>query len=416
MLKYILIFCLSTFLFLSFSYQVPKELSEYELVMPSSKKVRVNENQLILTLRINPKTISQIDFYLPWDTTFVFDMASPDERKLNNKKILDHLSNSLILNKIESHIEPFHQPVILKADTFSFSSKRLAFEVFGKDTNLTSVKIIREQQAVIGHVKIYGWKQIKVDIEKREKYCKGDYVSVPVLLTTGLNKIPFIVYNNKTSIIDSVSIYYSLEIENKKPPEDFTNSVFHGSLVESKCQVCHSKEKFATELNTTSSSCKLCHVLMNTQKFIHGPVSSEECEQCHNRNNANEFKLVYTSDKEKEICFQCHSDIQEITQTKKFVHAPVVSNHCTICHSPHASKYEFQLRIPTNQICLACHDDKKEGNHPVVFHPFQSRKDPSNPNKELTCVSCHNPHGADNNNLLRGDGGYFQLCQSCHNK
>ncbi|HEX04840.1 MAG TPA: hypothetical protein ENH10_06745 [Bacteroidetes bacterium] len=43
-------------------------------------------------------------------------------------------------------------------------------------------------------------------------------------------------------------------------------------------------------------------------------------------------------------------------------------------------------------------------------------ENPSDPGQNLSCVSCHNPHSGDNENLFYSATGVFELCQECHNK
>jgi len=118
------------------------------------------------------------------------------------------------------------------------------------------------------------------------------------------------------------------------------------------------------------------------------------------------------------ICKKCHKGITE----GKFGHEPVSTGNCTICHNPHASSAPSLLREPSWLLCTHCHTDKSSGVHVLVgidrgSHPTKGAHDPSQPGKQFSCVSCHNPHSADNKALFsRNAGSRSELCQMCHQK
>ena len=101
------------------------------------------------------------------------------------------------------------------------------------------------------------------------------------------------------------------------------------------------------------------------------------------------------------VCVDCHPDFAEKLKSK-FVHTPVKAGECVGCHSPHASDHGKLLSVPTNSICLTCHDGvippKAVSTHKVVI--------------EGNCVKCHDPHASNNKaNLLKAGN---DLCVSCH--
>jgi predicted CXXCH cytochrome family protein len=74
-----------------------------------------------------------------------------------------------------------------------------------------------------------------------------------------------------------------------------------------------------------------------------------------------------------------------------WVHGPVSSGLCTVCHSPHSSKYPFMLLSgKTNEMCRSCH---AEG----YIMPIEDHK------KDMDCTECHNPHIGKNRFLLKKD-------------
>ncbi len=390
----------------------------FRIIYPKTKTSKVNEDRFLFVIWVDTLQIKNFKIYNPWDTTIVLDLSSPSIRKLNNEKVAAVVPPNLLLGKISVSAEPFHQPLVNKEDSFQYEKQTDAKEILLKDTSLASIKILREQNALLASVKVMGWLPVEVNnFGKRKNYCQNDIIAIPLNLEPGNNVIHYELEKKDGRIlVGSLKVYYQLEIESKKPPEEYNKDIFHIAESDARCFSCHKRGNESKSSVISSSACQSCHSTMYKENFIHGPVDAGECETCHNQQTASGFKPKFAIEKESEECFKCHDDIKEGIAKKKFVHAPVVSGRCTICHSPHASKHEFQLRNSVNQICLACHDDKSEGSHPVIFHPYQNRKDPRNPKRELSCVSCHNPHFSDFKAILSSDDGYFALCQSCHNK
>lgn len=99
--------------------------------------------------------------------------------------------------------------------------------------------------------------------------------------------------------------------------------------------------------------------------------------------------------KKEEICYLCHKSIA----SKKHVHPPVKED-CLSCHNPHASNHENLLNEEKEKLCMNCHDNKGFTNK--VIHP---------PVKE-NCMSCHYPHDSDYPKLVKDEGK--KLCYNCH--
>jgi len=114
----------------------------------------------------------------------------------------------------------------------------------------------------------------------------------------------------------------------------------------------------------------------------HGPYAAKQCESCHVK-ASNRLVLPIN-----ELCFQCHAlDIR-----KKYLHGPLASGGCKVCHDPHRSRFPFLLVSEPKESCLHCHDAsgiaKKE-----VHRRTQAQ-----------CTACHDAHSSDNEYLLIGTG------------
>jgi len=111
----------------------------------------------------------------------------------------------------------------------------------------------------------------------------------------------------------------------------------------------------------------------------HGPYAAKQCEACHQRpTNA----LVAPID---ELCFRCH----EFRSDKQWVHGPLASGGCRVCHEPHSSRYPYLLVAETELFCFQCHDEKAV--RAGEAHQGATEK----------CTTCHDAHMSDNRFLLK---------------
>ena len=71
---------------------------------------------------------------------------------------------------------------------------------------------------------------------------------------------------------------------------------------------------------------------------------------------------------------------------------PGAAGDCTDCHNPHASRQPGLPKTNAVDICLACHTDQAEQGKKHFLHQ---------PAFKQGCATCHEPHGGDNDHLLR---------------
>jgi len=157
--------------------------------------------------------------------------------------------------------------------------------------------------------------------------------------------------------------------------------------------------------------CFGCHDQSKFQgKVVHSPVAGGMCTSCHNPHQSEYAKLLISD--QPDVCYNCHD---KAAFTKKIVH-PAVMMGCTSCHSPHATDNPRLLPKAINVLCVTCHSAMASGKHVTTlvggrgFHPVGGRPDPSNPGKQMSCVSCHNPHSSDVEKLFPTAA----ICQKCH--
>jgi predicted CXXCH cytochrome family protein len=227
--------------------------------------------------------------------------------------------------------------------------------------------------------------------------------------------------------------------EFKYPPVEYSYAYFHNDNNEKICAKCH--DMSVNEIDgvafedISKSNCYQCHSNVGTKKLhtnadskqhAHAPSVNWLCTSCHNGQigeynmfDANKTKYS-VPDPIEGLCFKCHKKTKELWDKKRFKHEPVASGRCNKCHNPHASDSINYLRKSEWELCIGCHKDKAEGSHIVktfskVMHPTKDKKDPSRKGRDLSCVSCHNPHVSNAPSLLQSES-VMGLCSRCHKK
>jgi predicted CXXCH cytochrome family protein len=114
------------------------------------------------------------------------------------------------------------------------------------------------------------------------------------------------------------------------------------------------------------------------------------------------LKLLKVS--EPQLCLGCHSETKHQFQLP--FHHKVLEGamRCSDCHNPHGGFELKQTRLATgaDAACLKCHADKQG---PFVYEHA--------PLKTEGCAACHTPHGSSNPRLLL-TSRVAQLCLTCH--
>ncbi len=262
---------------------------------------------------------------------------------------------------------------------------------------------------------------------KRSHYCKN------ISLHLGENNLTINAYKGEELLEQlerSVFVTSKVHKEYRYPPELYTRSFFHTKSNEKVCTKCHdmsvNEVKGVAFENVSDSNCFECHMMITAEKHAHAPSVNWLCTSCHNGKtgsfNTDDANLTkYTvPDPIAPVCLKCHDKQEKLWKSKRFHHEPADSGRCNKCHNSHASNNIFYLRKPVWELCTGCHKDKIDGGHIVrtfsrVMHPTHDVKDPSRPGKELSCISCHNPHVSNTPFLLQSKTT-MGLCSRCHKK
>ncbi len=111
----------------------------------------------------------------------------------------------------------------------------------------------------------------------------------------------------------------------------------------------------------------------------HPPYATKKCNSCHNPSTNVLLAPV------QELCYRCHKFESE----NKWVHGPVASGGCTVCHDPHSSRYPHLLVSESENFCFYCHDEN-------VIRGIEAHK-----GIEAKCTDCHDPHMSVGRYLLK---------------
>lgn len=226
-----------------------------------------------------------------------------------------------------------------------------------------------------------------------------------------------------------------------------TSEIRHFPYREEKCESCHAAEhkKFTAELG---KPCLICHEL-NSEKIkqahfsadlamvncfgchythasdkkglfkesVHEPFVSGMCDTCHNINTEGKIEV---DGQPKKICLVCHSTM--VGKDDIVRHSGYEMLSCVDCHNPHTSSQKWLLKKSVSDICFDCHGKEEAAKHPYDVAPSQKinldkiDKMWLTYSRQISCVSCHNPHVAKIPFLLREPVEDGTLCYICHLK
>lgn len=141
-----------------------------------------------------------------------------------------------------------------------------------------------------------------------------------------------------------------------------------------------------------------CHAKLLAFKNVH--PAAEGCDACHESiakphptSGQKTFKLTQAT---PDLCFTCHDAFGK----KASVHSPVKDGECVTCHDPHAADEAHLLTQPPQELCAGCHTEVTGF---ANLHGPVSAGD---------CTACHAPHEADAPSVLVKKGD--ELCLGCH--
>lgn len=166
--------------------------------------------------------------------------------------------------------------------------------------------------------------------------------------------------------------------------------------------IVNPKEVLGFEALKACKSCHTPHAELDDLGFDMHQSQGLNCASCHKVHGGNKSLLL---DDNASFCITCHSDIKQEFSRR--------SNHpvrqgtitCLSCHQ-FSRETNNDLSYDMQRACQDC--------HPEQGGPFLYEHEPSTAYTVggTGCIECHNPHGSENNYLLKQSSD--NLCKSCH--
>lgn len=219
------------------------------------------------------------------------------------------------------------------------------------------------------------------------------------------------------------------------------------------CDTCHAPAKDGKVALTQPDAravCLACHKetgkKIESAKTPHAGAQGD-CTQCHDPHAGRVARFLKPD--AVGACLTCHTDLAEARTSKAVLHDPVFEQGCNICHTAHGGERPHLLRTEIDDLCLECHasgakagkpsegagetifggavrlpagyiekakriEVSRQGlGHPVFGHPIRGA-DPRDKTKQITCVTCHDPHAGGKRLIVAEAASSRALCKLCH--
>jgi len=120
-----------------------------------------------------------------------------------------------------------------------------------------------------------------------------------------------------------------------------------------------------------------------------GHESIKECVTCHSPVTDTDPapKKPVMNAAMPHLCTTCHTAMSDL---KGWVHGPVATGQCVICHDPHQSSTQSLLKKPIPELCRQCHE-------PASLQQVRNHQDPA----FAQCQVCHEAHAGPRRMLLK---------------
>ncbi|MGB6640188.1 MAG: cytochrome c3 family protein, partial [Thermoanaerobaculia bacterium] len=144
------------------------------------------------------------------------------------------------------------------------------------------------------------------------------------------------------------------------------------------------------------TTCTGCHAEVGKNLAApHAPLAQGECTACHRPHGL--VGALRLQVEEPELCLGCH-EAQALGLEAAHQHPEV--GRCSTCHNPHGSDHPAMLANIERELCTGCHTGS-DFESSMLHAPVAD-----------DCLTCHRAHGADEPALL--DQPREALCGSCH--
>ena len=148
-----------------------------------------------------------------------------------------------------------------------------------------------------------------------------------------------------------------------------------------------------------------------------GTDGAAVCATCHGdgskhaeEGGAKEFITYPRGAAGAAACQKCHGGEREQRAARHGAHASAAVG-CEACHTVHQAKPARAqlLKTGSTALCASCHPDQRGSFRRPYGHNLEQFGEAG-----MTCVSCHNPHGAGGKASLKVSDVGAGPCASCH--
>ncbi len=273
-------------------------------------------------------------------------------------------------------------------------------------------------------VEFGGAKSGMIDISGAEyRKAFGDFVILLPGFDPGKDSVKVAGFAGGKQVAEASADFYFLTRPGEVAPAGYSPFVMHLPEKEALCAPCHNMNPEPALLDNESAAknpCGSCHQRRLNYEYVHGPAGVFQCIYCHEPDSK---PAKYANRvEEAKLCAECHEHKVDEFKARQYIHGPIEAGLCSVCHDSHASAHFGQLNAAVNDLCLGCHGAIVKDSHVVrgvggQGHPLEGPVDPANPDRQFSCIGCHDPHGGNSSSYFqRGISERMSLCQLCHKK
>jgi predicted CXXCH cytochrome family protein len=393
------------FLAIGFLASSMQKFETLTLVAPVGDHSKSYDPSVIFVVSAAKGAAKSVTVSTQWNLTASLPIATDGERNGFAKAFVRLFPQSATLESIVYSCKRYGG--VTRPDTILFSyADTMSLRSFWQHPRFNQImQIVKGAEASQIVLSIRGWKDTVITSEYEDPASGAILYKSHATLISGTNRVYFAADGAKRSALE-----YKTTLAVEASAIAGREARFHGAAAEEACVACHDGlPSKAKSLN--GDNCVVCHKAIVSAAPVHAPVEAKDCAGCHEWST--EKKAVVVKGGTPDVCYGCHAEKKSEVENSTAQHP--VAGDCLSCHSAHTSARGQMLKADAYELCTSCHDKHNE-NHPVVRHPVRFTKIKSKENKEITCASCHNPHGSETKSLLRSKGGKYELCASCHSK
>lgn len=166
--------------------------------------------------------------------------------------------------------------------------------------------------------------------------------------------------------------------------------------------IINPQNSFGEDALNNCYTCHKPHTGMGNFGFDMHSSQGMNCSSCHKVHGSNKSLLL---DNKASFCLPCHTEMKLAFSRKSNHPVNQEAVNCLSCHT-NSTDVNNDFAYDLERTCEGCHQEQAG--------PFMFEHDAANSYMVggTGCIECHDPHGSENDNLLKQPGD--NLCNSCH--